>query len=199
MHLKHRITIFGCQPDEPLASLVTTNRITNDYGFIVCILLFMYSVLHCLYSVGNNFATTTIYYYYYHVFLPLEWGNGGLGGLDRTSSSNGNIFRVTGHLCGNSPITGEFPALRPVTRSFDVFFDLRLNKRLSKQSGRWWFETLSRPLWRHSNDITMFYTLGMGQWRTWRSGSYMLYEYPSLFKNCISGLRLNECQCMKIS
>ena len=32
---------------------------------------------------------------------------------------------------GNSPVTGEFPAQRPVTRSFDVFFDLRLNKRLS--------------------------------------------------------------------
>ena len=35
---------------------------------------------------------------------------------------------------GNSSVTGEFPALRPVTQSFDVFFDLRLNKRLSKQS-----------------------------------------------------------------
>ena len=34
---------------------------------------------------------------------------------------------------GNSPVTGEFAAQRPVTRSFDVFFDLRLNKRLSKQ------------------------------------------------------------------
>ena len=33
---------------------------------------------------------------------------------------------------GNSPILGEFPTQRPVTRSFDVFFDLRLNKRLSK-------------------------------------------------------------------
>ena len=49
---------------------------------------------------------------------------------------------------GNSPVPGEFPALRPVTRSFDVFY-LRLNKRLSKQSWGWWFETLSRPLWRH--------------------------------------------------
>ena len=38
-------------------------------------------------------------------------------------------------LCaGNSPVTGEFPAQRPVTQSFGVFFDLRLNKRLSKQS-----------------------------------------------------------------
>ena len=52
---------------------------------------------------------------------------------------------------GNSPVSGEFPAQRPVTRSFDVFFELRLNKQLSKQSWGWWFETPSRPLWRHSN------------------------------------------------
>ena len=52
---------------------------------------------------------------------------------------------------GNSPVSGEFPAQKPVTRGFDVFFDLPLNKRLNKQSRGWWFETLSRPLWRHSN------------------------------------------------
>ena len=52
---------------------------------------------------------------------------------------------------GNSPVTGEFPAQRPVTRSFEVFFDLRRNKRLSKQSWGWQFETPSRPLWRHRN------------------------------------------------
>ena len=52
---------------------------------------------------------------------------------------------------GNSPVPGEFPAKRPVTRSFNVFFDLRLNKGLSKQSWGWWFETLLRPLWRHCN------------------------------------------------
>ena len=50
---------------------------------------------------------------------------------------------------GNSPATGEFPSQRPVTRSFDVFFDLRLNKRLSKQSIRRLFGTPSRSLWRH--------------------------------------------------
>ena len=54
---------------------------------------------------------------------------------------------------GKSPVPGEFPAQRPETRSFDVFFDLRLNKRLSKQSWGWWFETLSRPLWRHCNEL----------------------------------------------
>ena len=49
---------------------------------------------------------------------------------------------------GNSPAFGEFPAQRPVTRSFNVFFDLCLNKRLSKQSWSWWFETPSGSLWR---------------------------------------------------
>ena len=63
---------------------------------------------------------------------------------------------------GNSSVPGEFLAQRPVTRSFDVFFDLRLNKRLSKQSWGWWFETLPRPLWRHSNAMVWLYiTLAM--------------------------------------
>ena len=62
------------------------------------------------------------------------------------------IFSALLAICaGNSPGTGEFPAQRPVTRSFDVYFDLRPNKRLSKQSLGWWFETLSPPLWRHRN------------------------------------------------
>ena len=69
-------------------------------------------------------------------------------GKDRGS---GNIFRVTGHLCRE--FTGEFPAQRPVTRSFDVFFDLRLNKRLSKPSRGWWSETPSWSLWRQRNGI----------------------------------------------
>ena len=56
------------------------------------------------------------------------------------TSSNGNMFRVTDHLCGE--FTGD---RRPVTRSFDGFFDIRLNKRLSKQWWGWLFETPSRP------------------------------------------------------
>ena len=50
---------------------------------------------------------------------------------------------------GNSPVTGEFLAQRPVTRSSDIFFDLRMNKPLSKQWWCGWFETISHPLWRH--------------------------------------------------
>ena len=65
--------------------------------------------------------------------------------------SNGKVFRVTGHLCG------EFidPRWIPHTKASDAddFFDLRPNKLLSKQSWGWWFETPSRPLWRHRNVV----------------------------------------------
>ena len=69
------------------------------------------------------------------------------------TSSNGTFSALLAICAGNSPVPGEFPTQRPVTRSFDLFFDLRLNKRLSKQSWGWWFETLSCPLWRHRNVI----------------------------------------------
>ena len=81
---------------------------------------------------------------------------------------------------GNSPVPGEFPTQRPVTRSFDLFFDLRLNKRLSKQSWGWWFETLLRPLWRQRNGVERFHAMTSsirGCVRTWHSLS-SAGEYP---------------------
>ena len=69
------------------------------------------------------------------------------------TSSNGNIFRVTGPLCREFTGHGEFPSQRPMTGSFDVFVDLRQNKRLSKQSWGWWFLTPSCPLWCQCNGI----------------------------------------------
>ena len=51
----------------------------------------------------------------------------------------------------NSPAPSKFPTQRPVTRSFDVSFDLRQNKRLCEQWWGWWFETPLRHLWRHCN------------------------------------------------
>ena len=55
-------------------------------------------------------------------------------------------------LCaGNSPVTCEFPSQRPVTRNLEIFVDLCLNKRLSKQPRRRWFEPSSTSLWRHCN------------------------------------------------
>ena len=69
---------------------------------------------------------------------------------------------------GNSPVPGEFPTQRPVTRSFDAFFDLRLNKRLSKQWWGWWFVTLSRPLWRHRY-VALISAMAGIQATTWRN------------------------------
>ena len=67
------------------------------------------------------------------------------------------IFSPLLTLCaGNSPVTGDFPAQRPLTRSFGVFFDLRLNKQLSKQSWGWWFQMPSRSFWRHCNVSVQF-------------------------------------------
>ena len=72
------------------------------------------------------------------------------------TSSNGNIFRVTGPLCGEFTGPSEFPTQRPVTRSFNVYFDLRLNKRLSKQPWGWWFEAPLWSLWRQCNGCGRF-------------------------------------------
>ena len=69
-------------------------------------------------------------------------------------------FSASQALCaGNSPVIGEFPSQRPVTRGFDVFLDLRLNKWLSRHSRRRWFETPSRSPWRRCN-VSVNITLG---------------------------------------
>ena len=93
---------------------------------------------------------------HYSIMTSLSAVTDGTWGCRRYSYDNScwrhqmETFSALLAICaGNSPVTGEFPAQRPVTRTFCVFFDLRLNKRLSKQSWVWWFDTLSRPLWRH--------------------------------------------------
>ena len=60
-------------------------------------------------------------------------------------------FPRSGPLWGKPSVTVGLHSQRPVTRSFDGFFTLRLNKQLSKQSIRRWFETPSCSLWRHCN------------------------------------------------
>ena len=70
------------------------------------------------------------------------------------TSSNGNIFHITGPLCGE--FTGDrwIPHTKPVMRSFDVSFDLHLNERLSKQWWGWSFEMPSHTLWCHCTDLS---------------------------------------------
>ena len=82
------------------------------------------------------------------------------------ASSNGNIFRVTGHLCGE--FTG--PRWIPRTKASDAelwcFFYLRPNILLSKQSWGWWIETPSHPLWRLCNETRQMCCLFLLIWYT---------------------------------
>ena len=101
------------------------------------------------------------------------------------TSSNGNISRVT------CPLSGEFPAQRPVTRSFDVLFDLRPNKWMKKQSWGCLFQMPSCSLWRHCNDnfqvskhlfismilssvLPMQHTINHTKWPLWQLLHYMI-------------------------
>ena len=96
------------------------------------------------------------------------------------TSSNRNIFRVTGHLCG------EFPGPRwiPHTKASDAelwcFFDLRPNKRLSQQSWGWWLETPSSPLRRHCNGYHWWPHIGCSHILTW-SARYGASNVSSTF------------------
>ena len=99
------------------------------------------------------------------------------------TSSNGNIFPVTGNLCGE--FTGlRAGAHRPVMRRFEVFFDLRLNIRLSKQPWGWWFETLSCPLWRQCNAL---------HWR-WRHTNVMVSQITS--KSTVCSTKHSKIMCL---
>ena len=75
---------------------------------------------------------------------------------------------IAGHLCGEFTGSRWIPAQRPVMRSFDVFFYLRLNKRLSKHLWGWWCGTLSCPLWRHCNvKVILCWSLHTFRWVIW--------------------------------
>ena len=74
----------------------------------------------------------------------------------RSWSRHGNISVLLALCEGNPPVTGGFPSERPVTRRFDDFFDLRLNKRLSRQPKHRWFETQSHSLWRISASLALW-------------------------------------------
>ena len=90
------------------------------------------------------------------------------------TSSNGIISTLQAICVGNSPVTWQFPAQRPVTRRFDVFFDLRLNKRLSKQWWGWQFEMPSCSLWHHCSALYSH----MEVCRVFGKSTVMLYDFP---------------------
>ena len=67
------------------------------------------------------------------------------------TSSNGIFSALLAFFAGHTPVTGEFTSQRPVTRNFDIFFDLRPNKRLRKEPWGQRFGAPSRSLWRYCN------------------------------------------------
>ena len=141
--------------------------------FVECVskIKHIFSVIHytiyglCVFSLPISLVMieriyTLSYYHhqigdmnYYPLFRVRSWNNGMrcMSLYILMTSSNENISALLAICAGNSPVTGEFPAQRPVTRSFDVFFDLCLNKWFSKHWWGWWFETPSRPIWRDCN------------------------------------------------
>ena len=90
---------------------------------------------------------------------------------------------------GHSPVAGEFPAQRPVTRSFDVFFHLRLNKRLSKQPRGCWFGTPRWSLWRQWN--VFFYKISPQTWTRKYTGTTSTRYIRSIVALCKYGA--HEC------
>ena len=97
-------------------------------------------------------------------------------------------FSASLALCaGNSPGTGEIPSQGPVTRSFD----LRLNKRLSTQSRRRWFETPSRPLWRQCNDKA-YIPSDLIEWMAWRTGLGRCYRRERLLLHPVKRINIRQ-------
>ena len=86
-------------------------------------------------------------------------------------------------LCeGNPPVTGGFPSQRPVTRRFDAFFDLHLNKRLKRR--RRWFVTQSCSLWRHCN--------GLVSWLSWHNTWPSTRKHHRYLRRLVSARFINS-------
>ena len=117
------------------------NHFIDFLGLFAAEISYMYISIGIMAWISNNIYTNR-----WHVMSHpcTQQFNGGM-----MTSSNGNIFRVTGPLCGE--FTGHWWI--PLTKASDTelwcFLLSCLNKRLSKQSWGWWFDTTSRALWRH--------------------------------------------------
>ena len=125
----------------------------NEFWNVACKMKAILSRSHCVKQHEISYNTST-------KILKDRWDTElTTATRNMMTSSNGSIFALLALCEGNPPVIGGFPSQKPVTRSFDVFFDLRLNKRLSKQSGRRWFQTSSRSLWRHYDELGLICTL----------------------------------------
>ena len=76
---------------------------------------------------------------------------------------------------GNSPVTGEFPAQRPVTRSFDVLFDLHLNNGeagdLRRHRAHYDVTVMVDLAWKMTRSVTILHMLRRLSYRgLWSDG-----------------------------
>ena len=119
----------------------------------ICKLIFVtvkeYMCVDWIPSLTGRVLTTLAPYFSFRISFLFKWCLSSIPESPWWRHQMATFSALLALCAGNSPVTGEFPAQRPVTRIFDVFFELCLNKRLSKQSCGWWFETPSRSLWRH--------------------------------------------------
>ena len=95
---------------------------------------------HCLVLVSWS---SFLVWNHWAMFMNHEW--------IMMTLSNGIFSALLAFFVGHTPVTGEFPSQRPVTRNFDIFFDLRPNNWFRKEPWGRWFGAPSRSLWRYCN------------------------------------------------
>ena len=101
----------------------------------------------CISAVKCNFHAADLPKGRHRVRCPVSFAS-------MMTSSNGNIFRATGHLCGE--FTGHRWIPRKKASDAELWWFLWLvYKRLSKQLWSWWFETPSYTLWHHCNGLVI--------------------------------------------
>ena len=81
-----RDSVLNQQPRECLFRPVINDKSSAHLHLMQICILYHFNAFTLLYSIYINIMDSLV------------------------TSSNGNIFRVTDHLCGNSPVPGEFPA-----------------------------------------------------------------------------------------
>ena len=134
-------------------------------------------------SERNNCLSTQSFFWLLHPLILKSWLRHQM-----------EILSALLTLCaGNSPVTGVLLSQRPVTRRFDVFFDLCLNKRLSKQWWCWWFETPACSLWRHCN------VYKYSQLNYWYDSCNAAHTYRVYQIACIYGIPLHDIRPILLS
>ena len=159
-HIRGRVLVYHMYISAPLHHYNFLGHCSSIFDVCICMRICVWFFMFHIFIMNEEIVLTSISKY---VDVTLIWVYHGTltyrklleapeirTSLEPWWHHQMETFYALLALCtGNSPVTGEFPAQRPVTWSFYVFFDLHLNKLLCKQSWGWWFERPSRPLRHH--------------------------------------------------